>query len=103
MTLDDHLKQIEGRLDSATPEMTACFRRELGSGAENVSGRIHISFEVAEDGLVENLEIVESELKQQPEAELCVADTIRRLYFDEWVTQNRRVKLNKPFRFTGGR
>lgn len=100
-TLEELLARVDGRVDDSVPQMTACFDRELPGGASVISGRIVVKFEIDGDGLVQKLEIVESELDQN-EADLCVADTIRRIYFDEWVGR-RPVRLNKPLRFTAGR
>jgi len=95
------LQTVDGHLDDAVPEMTACFRREFGSEAELLNGRIVVRFEVAEDGLISTLEVLESELSSKA-AELCVSDTIRRIYFAEWVGQT-PVRLTKPFQFVAGR
>ena len=66
-----------------------------------VSGRIVAKFEIDGDGLVQKLEIIESDVGE-PQADLCVADTIRRIYVEEWVGR-RPVRLTKPLRFSGGR
>ena len=100
-SMEEQLKRLDSRLDESIPEMTDCFRRELGSEADLINGRIVILFEVAEDGLVSTLEVLESELKSS-EASLCVSDTIRRIYFAEWVGRN-PVRLTKSFQFVAGR
>ncbi len=100
-TQADILASLNRRLDTSTQEMEACFRRELGAGADRVDGRIIVKFEIDSDGLTQNLTVVESQL-QDPQAELCVADTIRRIFFEEQLGRS-PVRLTKPFSFLAGR
>jgi len=101
LSMEARLAQVDDRLDAAIPEMTDCFRRELGAEANRLDGRVVVRFEVSGDGLVNRLEVVESELGS-PKAELCVSDTIRRIYFPEWVGRQ-PVRLTKPLQFVAGR
>ncbi len=100
-TLEELLARVDAQVDDTVPQMTSCFEREIPGGSAAVSGRIVARFEIDGDGLVQKLEIVESDV-DEPNADLCVADTIRRIYFDEWVGR-RPVRLTKPLRFSGGR
>ena len=101
LSMEARLARLDDRLDASIPEMTDCFRRELGAEANRLDGRVVVRFEVAGDGLVSGLEVVESELGSA-EAELCVSDTIRRIYFLEWVGRQ-PVRLTKPLQFVAGR
>lgn len=95
------LEGVEQRLDAASLEMGACFRRELGEGADRMDGRAVVRFEIDTDGLVRHAELVESTLGQE-KAELCVLDTVRRIYFETWVGRE-PARLTKPFSFFAGR
>ena len=99
-SLEDLLSRVDERLNDAEPEMTACFLREVTSGTGDINGRIVVSVEIDTDGLVSNLDIKESELDNET-ADLCVADTIRRIFFEEWVGRE-PVRVTKPYRFVAG-
>ena len=101
LSQEELLQRLNQRLNASTPDMTDCFRRELGLRAEQVNGRLVLRFEIDGDGFIRDLEIVENEV-QDPQAELCVADTIRRLYFEEQLGRP-PVRLTKPFSFFAGR
>lgn len=99
-SIDDLLARIDGQLDQAVPEMTDCFQRELGPRAQTLNGRIIVQFEIGEDGLVDKLSVLESELGAA-EADECVSITISRQYFPDWEGR-RPVRLTKPFQFVAG-
>ncbi len=96
-SMEELLARVDARLNDAEPDMIACFNRELTDVGGRVSGRIAVRVEIDSDGLVNNLEVLESSLGH-PQADLCVADTIRRIFFEEWVDR-RPVRVTKPFRF----
>lgn len=100
-SLEELLARVDAQVDESIPQMTDCFERELPGGASAVSGLVVVRFEIGGDGLVQKLDITESEVGLE-EADLCVADTIRRIYFAEWVGR-RPVRLTKPLRFSAGR
>ncbi len=100
-TLEALLARVDERLNEAEPEMIACFERELGPLVDQLSGRVVASVEIDTDGLVKNLTLLESELDSEA-ADLCVADAIRRVYFDVWV-DHKPVRVTKPYHFSAGR
>jgi hypothetical protein len=97
----DRLARVSQRLDASTAEMTDCFRREVGAAFDQLNGRVVVRFEIDADGFVQQLDLIESQLNN-PAADLCVADTIRRLFFEDWVGQA-PARLTKPFSFTAGK
>lgn len=95
------LERVDQQLNASTDEMTACFRRALGPSAEQLNGRILVRFEIDGEGFIQQLTVVESQL-DSAQADLCVADTIRRIFFEDWVGRP-TVRLTKPFSFVAGK